>query len=62
MSFYVCHLCASIEEFDINPLRIDNGGLEYMCTCFCVFSDILAIFINQSGRILFQIKAEYSSY
>ena len=24
-------------------LRIDNGGLEYMCTCFYIFSDILAI-------------------
>ena len=24
-------------------LRIDNGGLEYMCPCFCVFSDFLAI-------------------
>ena len=24
-------------------LRIDNGGFEYMCTCFYVFSDILAI-------------------
>ena len=24
-------------------LRIDNGGLEYMCTWFCAFSDILAI-------------------
>ena len=24
-------------------LRIDNGGLEYMCTWCCVFSDILAI-------------------
>ena len=24
-------------------LRIDNGGLEYMCTWFCVFSYILAI-------------------
>ena len=24
-------------------LRIDNGGLECMCTWFCVFSDILSI-------------------
>ena len=24
-------------------LRIDNGGLEYMCTWYCVFSDILAV-------------------
>ena len=24
-------------------LRIDNGGLECMCTWLCVFSDILAI-------------------
>ena len=24
-------------------LRIDNGGLGYMCTRFCIVSDILAI-------------------
>ena len=29
-------------------LRIDNGGLEYMCSWFCVFTDILAI--HQSIR------------
>ena len=45
-------------------LRIDNGGLETMCTWCCVFSDILAMYqsTGQSGHNIYQIKAECLSY
>ena len=45
---YTIRSCVSLSfpssaSYDFFMIRIDNGGLGYMCTWFCIFSDILAI-------------------